>query len=264
MKLYSFFVIPVLVTVFIFSGQSLCRAEYFNGDKLVDRYQLAIVFSRIAFFTGQVPEGLSTRELPFADVPKVYMRPVGTVTSLGVMSAVEDKFDGTRFVTRYELGRAVTKLCETITVSRGPVNSHLIPSDVSVFHRNRESAEHNSTQRLLEPASGKYRGNHYVSRYEFAGICARLARHFSLKTYSDVELHLDDVEPGHWARADVEYACSTGILNTRGVGVKASHRLDPVNKTEHISKYNRRRDTVHGSFGSEFSHGTFEAQSQDL
>jgi len=264
MKLYRIYAILLLVTFISISGQSLCFAEYFNGDKLVDRYQMAVVFARIAFFTGQVPEGLSTRKLPFSDVPSVYARPVGTVTSLGVMSALEDKFNGRKFVTRYELGRAVTKFCKTITIANGAQNNHLRPADVSTFHRDRDSAVHNSTQRLLKSLSGKYRGNHYVSRFEFASICARLARHFSLKTYADVELHLDDVPVEHWARSDVEYACSTGILNTRGVGYKASHHLDPVNKTEHISQFKRRRNRVHGSFESEFSHGTFEKQVEDL
>ena len=255
----------VFVAVFLmFLSFSSSKADYFNGDKLVDRYQVAIVFSRIAFFTGQVPEGLSTRELPFGDVPPVYARAVATVTSLGVMSGLEDMFNGKTYITRYELGRAVNKLCHSISVAPGAANPHLTPDDVGPFNRHLADAAKASTSRFVELRSGKYNGRNYISRYEFASICARLARHFNLKVHSDVELHLEDVPFSHWARSDVEYACSTGILNTRGVGSKAVHSVEPAHKTEHISKFRRRRNSVHGSFDSEFTHGTFEKQPYEL
>jgi len=258
-KCYKFIFLSCLLAIFSSAlNISPCYAEFFNGDKLVDRYQAAIVFSRIVFFTGQVPEGLSTRELPFSDVPSAYKRPVATVTSLGLMSALEDEFNGKDFITRYDLALAVKNLCKVTTVAHGEANRHLVPKDVDVFSRHRESAIFNSTNRLLKVSSGKFNGSYYISRYEFASICAALARHFSLKPYVDVKLNLEDIPSNHWALEDIRYACSTGILNTRGVGKLPVNSETPSGKTEHISRFHRRRDSAHGNFPSEFSHGAFK------
>ena len=244
-------VLALAVIVTSLSASSL-QAEYFNGERLVDRTQVAIVFSRILFHTHQLPESLSWRDVSYKDVPAVYARPVGTVTSLGIIPAFEDKFNGRGFVTRYELGRWVRRLLRRIRVAGPPLNSNLTPIDIPISHRDRDPAIEAVWRKIMAPRSREYKGKHYVSRFELAHICANLARHFCLRPHLNVKLHLEDIPKDHWARADVEYACSTGILNTRGVGHIAIYEEQKAYKSEHIGRVRRRRGTVHGSFKEEF------------
>ena len=249
MKLYRTLFLSVMAVILI---SIPVRAEYFNGERLVDRHQVAIVFSRILFHTHQLPESLSWRETPYKDVPAVYTRPVGTVTSLGIIPAYEDKFNGRGFVTRYEMGRWVRRLLKRVRVSGPPLNAQITARDMPISHRDREPAIEAVWRRIMAPRSRGYKGNHYVSRFELAHICAGLARHFCLRPHLDVELHLEDIPEDHWARPDVEYACSTGILNTRGVGKIAIYEEQKAYKSEHIGRVRRRRGTVHGNFHEEF------------
>ena len=249
MKIKCFLTLLVMVC-----SLSVCssRAEYFNGERLVDRTQVAIVFSRILFHTHQIPESLCWRDVSYKDVPAVYARPVGTVTSLGIIPAFEDKFNGRGFVTRYELGRWVRRLLRRIRVSGPALNSKLTPVDIPTSHRDGDPAIEAVWRRIMTPRSREYKGNHYVSRFELAHICAGLARHFCLRPHLKVELHLEDIPDDHWARPDVEYACSTGILNTRGVGHIAIYEEQKAYKSEHIGRVRRRRSTMHGTFKEEF------------
>jgi hypothetical protein len=171
------------------------------------------------------------------------------------MSGVENRFNGKNYVTRYEVAQALRKLCSVVTVADSKGNNHLVPVDVEPFSRYFDDVAYVTTRRLMGVQSGKFNGNHFISRFEFASICARVARFFGLTPQKDVPLYFEDIKPGHWAEADIRYACSTGILNSRGVGTVADNVFAPQGKTEHISRFRRRRNSALGNFNSEFSRG---------
>jgi len=208
-------IVGLLACIVFGSSDTRLLASRFDGEKLVNRYQLAVVLERVLHRSRRVQESILTAKSQYPDVPKAYDAAVTAVTSTGILLGRDALFLGKRIITRYELAQTLQRLLKRIAICRPAINQALIPSDIPGRHPARDATFEMLRHGLMKTYDGKFHGRLYVSRYEFASIAARLARLLELPA-EPTPFDFEDLAERHWAYEDIALCCATGLLHDMG------------------------------------------------
>ncbi|ABW67809.1 caspase family protein [Desulfosudis oleivorans] len=153
----------------------LCTAanEYkFNGDELVNRYDIARFSTRILERWGFSPGGA---EVP-NDVPASHpdYEAVQKAISADILSAYDGKFYGDKLINRQQMAFVLSRLLNKKGIRASSAQEKHSFQDLSENHWAFEAVQHTVSAGILKGYSNKFYGNRLINRYQMAVIIARL------------------------------------------------------------------------------------------
>ena len=147
----------------------------FNGEKLVNRYDMARFVTSILDRWGLKPQYSIPSDL-LHDVPQSHpdYKAIQTVMGAEILTAYNNRFHGEKYLNRYQLAVVLSRLLNKkgIRASTTPEKQEF--QDLPENHWAYTSVQHSVRAGILQGYNNKFHGNKVINQYQLAVIIARL------------------------------------------------------------------------------------------
>jgi len=156
-------------------GQLYCTEGRFNGTRLVNRYQIAIVVSKILKKTDPITSG-PKKSVNFTDVPETHKARIAVrhVVNAGILECYDGKFNGKRLLNRFQMATILAKVLARNGIKTDSPESPIQFTDLMQSHWAYDAVQSVVKAKILISYDGKFQGKRLFNRYQMAVIIAKL------------------------------------------------------------------------------------------